>query len=207
MVYYADYYNDGSATLTGLTVILLDEENRFSKRIDAEKATWEDQGEDQGLWLMEGCRVFRPDNSGDIIQENYARYREQAVNEPPATFRLDTRQLEEMTGAEARIWISSQRRAGLPYKQMQAEFYQRYTLALTPFLVVLFAGAIGGRFRRNILLMSLLVSLGLSSAWYVVRMLSTLLSELGIISPLMGAVVPYLAFLGLGAWLFRHAKT
>ncbi len=203
VIYYADYYNDEKTTLTGLTVVILDDEYSFLKRIDAQKAAWQEEGE----WLMEGCRIFHSAADGEIIQESHMQYRDDSVREPPSTFRLDTRKLEEMTSLQARQWITKQRRAGLPYKSMQAEFYQRHTLALTPFLVVLFAGAVGGRFKRNILLMSLLVSLALSSAWYILRMVATLLSELGIVSPLTGAVVPYLAFLSLGIWLFRHAKT
>lgn len=203
VVYYADYYNDEKSTLTGLTVIRLNEDNSFHKRIDAERATWDDTG----TWLLEGCRVFYDDGSGEIRQESYDRYRDEMVDEDPGTFRLDTRKLEEMNSREARLWILTQKRAGLPYKAYQAEYYQRFTMSLTPFLVVLFAGALGGRFKRNVLLMSLLASLGLSTAWYIVRMISTLVSEIGIVSPIVGAVVPYLAFLALGAWLFKHAKT
>ena len=203
-VYYADYYNDANKTLSGLTVLQLDTEGGFLMRIDAEKGSWDD---DSGMWILEGCRVFTDDGTGEIGQEQFERYRDKNIDEDPRTFRLDTRDLDEMTGREARLWIETQKKAGLPFKAFQAEFYQRFTMALTPFLVVLFAGALGGRFKRNVLLMSLLASLGLSSAWYVSRMISTLLSEIGIISPLMGAVVPYVAFLGLGMWLFRHART
>ena len=203
VVYYADYYNDESLILTGLSVIILDENNRFFKRIDAESATWDDTG----TWLMKGCRVFTSDGSGEILQQKLERYRDNQIDEPPSTFRLDTRELVEMNRSEARLWIKTQKKAGLPYKAYQAEFYQRYTTALTPFLVVLFAGALGGRFKRNVLLMSLLASLGLSAAWYIIRMISTLVSQLGIVSPLLGAVVPYIGFLALGIWLFHHAKT
>ncbi|MCK5735572.1 MAG: LptF/LptG family permease, partial [Spirochaetaceae bacterium] len=203
VVYYADYYNDERLILTGLSVIILDEDNRFFKRIDAESATWDDTG----TWLMKGCRVFTTDGSGEILQQKLERYRDNQIDEPPSTFRLDTRELVEMNGSEARVWIKTQKKAGLPYKAYQAEFYQRYTTALTPFLVVLFAGALGGRFKRNVLLMSLLASLGLSAAWYIIRMISTLVSQLGIVSPLLGAVVPYIGFLALGIWLFHHAKT
>jgi len=203
VIYYADYYNDEKQILTGLTVIRLDENNRFHKRIDAEQATWDETGS----WLMEGCRVYYNGADEEILQENFERYRDDQVDENPSTFRLDTRKLEEMTESEARLWIETQKKAGLPYKLYQAEYYQRFTMALTPFLVVLFAGALGGRFKRNVLLMSLLASLGLSSAWYIIRMISTLISVIGMVSPLVGAVVPYLGFLALGGWLFRHAKT
>jgi lipopolysaccharide export system permease protein len=203
VVYYADFYNDEAKVLTGLTVVRMDEDNVFEKRIDAERATWDETG----TWLMEGCRVFIMDSSGDIVQEQYQRYRDELVDEVPSTFRLDTRKLEEMNGEEARLWILTQKRAGLPYKAFQAEYYQRFTMALTPFLVVLFAGALGGRFKRNVLLMSLLASLGLSSAWYITRMISTLVSEIGIVSPLAGAIVPFAVFLAIGLWLFKYAKT
>ncbi|MCG8454501.1 MAG: LptF/LptG family permease [Spirochaetales bacterium] len=202
VVYYADYYNDENMTLSGLTVVRLNDDNGFAKRIDAERARWDGSG----TWLMEQCRVYQEQN-GEIIQERYERYRDDYVDEEPATFRLDTRTLDEMNGEEARQWIDTQKRAGLPFKAFLAEYYQRYTMALTPFLVVLFAGSIGGRFRRNVLLMSLLSSLGISSAWYIVRMIATLLAELGMVTPLTGAVVPYLSFFALGVWLFRQART
>ena len=208
VIYYADYYSDETQTLSGLTVIRLDENGRFEKRIDAQQAGWDSEN---GLWLMEACRVFlnRENDSGgfEIIQERYDEHTDEWVDEAPRTFRLDTRELEEMNGGQALQWIDTQRRAGLPYLRVQAEFYQRFSRALTPFLVVLFAGALGGRFKRNILLMSLLASLGLSAAWYIVRMIASLLSEIGIVSPLAGAVVPYLAFLFIGIQLFRRAGT
>ncbi len=203
VVYLADYYNDEQQKLTGLTVIILDENNRFSKRIDAEEALWSSKNE---LWTLISCRSFT-EEAGEVSQERSERLSLPVLNEPPSTFRLDTRELDEMNRAEASSWIETQKRAGLPYKAFQAEYYQRFTMACTPFLVVFFAGALGNRFRKNILLMCLLASLGLSSAWYIVRMMSTLLSELGILSPLVGAVVPYAGFLALGIWLFRHAKT
>ena len=201
--YLADYYNDETRELSGLTVILLAEDDRFEKRIDAQKATWDESGS----WLMEECRIFIRDSSGEVIQEKRQQYRDEWVDENPETFRLDARKIEEMTGKESRFWIKTQKRAGLPYKEHQAEYYQRFSMALTPFLVILFAGALGGRFRRNILLMSLLVSLGLSSAWYIGRMMSTLLSKIGLVSPLVGALAPFILFLALGGWLFRKART
>lgn len=203
VIYFADYYDDSTSTLSSLTVIILDENYEFFKRIDAQKAVWSESG----LWQLEGCRIYYHGENREILQISEERYSEELINEDPDTFRLDTREIDEMTGKEARAWIATQKRIGLPYKVHQAKYYQRFSMALTPFLVVLFAGALGGRFRRNILLLSLLVSLLLSSAWYIVRMISTLLSELGILSPITGSVIPYLGFLILGAWMFRHAKT
>jgi len=203
VIYVADYYDDATSTLSTLTVIILNENYEFLKRIDAQQAVWDESG----LWQLEECRIYSYGENGEILQLLKEEYSEELISENPDTFRLDTREIEEMTGKEARAWIAMQKRAGLPYKVHQAEYYQRFTMALTPFLVVLFAGALGGKFRRNILLLSLLASLMLSSAWYIVRMISTLLSELGILSPIAGSVIPYLGFLALGAWMLKHART
>ena len=203
IIYVADYYDDSNSTLSGLTVIMLDEDYEFFKRIDAQKAVWNESGP----WQLEGCKIYHYDENDEILQVSEEKYSDELISENPDTFRLDTREIEEMTGKEARAWIATQKRAGLPYKVHQVKYYQRFTMALTPFLVVLFAGALGGRFRRNILLVSLLTSLAMSSAWYIVRMISTLLSELGILSPIAGSVIPYLGFLTLGVWMFKHAKT
>lgn len=203
VIYAADYYDDSTSTLSTLTIIILNENYEFFKRIDAQKAIWDESG----LWRLEGCRIYYYGENDEILQISKEKYSDKLVNENPDTFRLDTREIDEMTGKEVRAWIETHKRAGLPYKAYQAKYYQRFTMALTPFLVILFAGALGGRFRRNILLVSLLASLALSSLWYIVRMISTLLSELGILSPISGSVVPYLVFLIFGAWMFRHAKT
>ena len=203
VIYIADYYDDSTNTLSNLTVIMLNEDYEFFKRIDAQEAVWSGSG----LWQLGGCRIYYTGGDDEILQISEEKYSDELISENPDTFRLDTREVEEMTGKEARIWIATQKRTGLPYKVHQAKYYQRFTMALTPFLVVLFAGAFGSKFRRNILLVSLLASLGMSVAWYIVRMVATLFSELGILSPIAGSVLPYLGFLTLGAWMFKHAKT
>jgi lipopolysaccharide export system permease protein len=203
VVYHADYYDDERQTLTGLTVVEINEESRFVRRIDAAKAVWTDDGD----WLLEGCRIFVPDENGDVVQLYRERYVDPEVNEPPSTFRRESREIDEMDTKEAASWIVSQRKAGLPYRGLQSEFYGRFTMALTPFLVVLFAGALGGRFRRNVLLMSLLTSLVLAVGWYVSRMITTLLARIGLMPPLAGAVLPFVLFLSLGFFLFRKART
>jgi len=204
IIYYADFYNDMNKSLRGLTVIRLDKENNFDIRVDSRTAQWE---KDRGMWLLKNARVFRKSAGGELEQKYYERLRFDWIDEPPSTFQLDTRKLEEMTSREAVEWIHNQKKTGLPYKSYQAKYYQRFTMALTPLLVVIFAGGLGGKFKRNILLMSLLVTIGISSAWYIVRMIATLLSETGLISPLLGAVVPYSVFFIFGLWLFRRAGT
>jgi lipopolysaccharide export system permease protein len=78
---------------------------------------------------------------------------------------------------------------------------------MTPFIVVLISSALGGRFRRNILLMSLLISLVTAVVYYVTGMVSGILAGDGLIPPTIGAWSGVVLFSAIGVILFRTAKT
>jgi lipopolysaccharide export system permease protein len=74
-------------------------------------------------------------------------------------------------------------------------------------MVAFISSAVGGRFRKNILLMSLLTSLVFSVVYYVTQMVSVIFAKLGLIPPLAGAWGAFLLFAFATFWLFRYART
>ncbi|MDA3809842.1 MAG: LptF/LptG family permease, partial [Spirochaetaceae bacterium] len=83
----------------------------------------------------------------------------------------------------------------------------RFSFALTPFIVSMISCAFGGKFKKNILLMSLLSSLILSVVYYVIQMIMALMSKMGYIPPILGAWTSVIIFLIVGFGLFKTAKT
>jgi lipopolysaccharide export system permease protein len=67
--------------------------------------------------------------------------------------------------------------------------------------------SMGGRFRKNILLMSLLSSLGAASVFYVIEMLTMMMARMGYIPPIIGAWFPVFVFIIVGFFLLKTAKT
>ena len=112
-----------------------------------------------------------------------------------------------MSADEAGLWVESLQNAGLPYREPLTEYYKRYSFAFTPLIVVFLSCAVGGRFKKNILLMSLLLSLVVSVLYYVSQLVSSLLAKSGILTPLLGAWGPFILFFVAGLWLFKTAKT
>ena len=203
VIYRADYYNDKAQTLSGVTVLLVDEEGNFQKRIDGEQALWKDD-----RWEFRQCRIFTWDEYDEFLTETSQNsYSSEQLNEPPDTFRKSVRDVEEMRMEDAREWIASLRRAGLPYQGVLTEYYTRFSMALTPIVVAFISSALGGRFKKNILLMSLLSSLVLTVIYYVIQMILVLIAKLGYIPPTAGAWGTFLIFLIPGLWLFRSART
>jgi lipopolysaccharide export system permease protein len=203
MIYKADYFNDNTITLTGLTILERDDEGSFLRRIDAGWANWKD-----GLWEIHQCTIYTLDKAKTEVTDRYEDvYTQENINTPPETFKRTSRNIEEMKMEEARNWINSLKKSGLPYKGALTEYYKRFAFAMTPFIVALLSSAVGGRFKKNVLLMSLLMSLVLSVVYYVTQMLTIIFAKLGYISPIIGAWGASFLFIIAAFVLFKTART
>ncbi len=203
VIYHAEYYNNNNRTLSDLTVVERSEEGRLIRRIDADWAEWQDT-----FWTLHDVRIFTWDHgSGEVSQQNRTVFKDERFNASPDTFRKSDKQVEEMPIAEARQWIESLIRSGLPYREMLTNYYKRFSFSLTPFIVVLISAALGGRFKKNILLMSLLTSLSVSVLYYVFQMITVIMANHGYITPVAGAWTPFLFFTFLGGILFKFSRS
>lgn len=203
IIYHAEYYNDENKTLANITVVERDENMAFQRRIEADRGEW-----DGDRWVFNNCRVFAWNGDNTFITETYeSEVNDETFVQKPALFRKTVRNIDEMERSEAKEWIESLRKAGLPFRGALTEYYQRFSFALTPFVVAMISSAIGGRLKKNILLMSLLLSLGISVIYYVLQMVLVLFAKLGYIPPIAGAWGTFLIFLFTGFWLFKNART
>lgn len=202
IIYHANYYNDARQELSGVVILVRDGAGRLQERVDAERAEWRN-----ATWTLHEVRRFVQQEDGTVVKTTVPEYRREDLVTPPSTFQRKNRDVESMSLSEAREYVVSMRRAGLPYREMLTDYYERYSFALTPLVVTLISAAIGGRFKKNVLLMSLLVSLGLAVVYYVLGMLSSLFAGLGVVPPLVGAWLGVVVFLVLSFGLFRRART
>ena len=204
IIYHSDYYNDNSQTLSGLILIIRDNEGNFTERIDAEWAEFKN-----GLWEMNRVRIFKLNEDNYQIEENYLKdLARENIDEPPDTFRRLVKNVDELKTSEAKEWILSLRKAGLPiYREALVDYYERFSFALTPLIVIFISSSLGGRFKKNILLMSLLSSLGISVLYYVLKMILIILAKQGYLQPITGAWGAFFIFAIAGIILYRKART
>jgi lipopolysaccharide export system permease protein len=203
MVYSAAYYNDEQKTLSDLTVIFRDEKGGFHKRIESDLARWDADGQ---LWTMENVRIFTLEPQGQISLLNAAKSSDPEVNEPPGSFRRIVTNVDELPFNEARNWIKTLKRAGLPYREFLTELHKRLSFSLTPLIVILISSSMGGWFRKNILLMSLLFSLIVAVVYYVTQMITSILAKWGTIPPFWGAWLATIVFLVMGIILLYRMR-
>ncbi|TVQ25866.1 MAG: YjgP/YjgQ family permease [Spirochaetaceae bacterium] len=200
-LYHAGYYNDATTTLSSVILIERDPDGALRRIVHARSARW-----DADVWTVQNARFFDVSDDG-IVERSVGSQRMEGFDLPPSAFGRTSQSIDELRIADARAFVETQRMSGLPFRQDLTKLYSRYSFALTPFVVILIATAIGGRFKKNILLMSLLVSLCVSVVYYVAQMVSELLAYSGLISPLFGAWFGVGAFIVIGASLLQASRT
>jgi len=203
-VYSAEYYNDVTRELSGLLILRRGPDGTFIERIDAERAQWSDT---ESRWtLLRGTR-YGVAGDGTISAVPFDSHGDPVLNVPPGRFRRSGRAVEELPFYEAREWVRELRDAGQPYRRPLTEYYSRFSFALTPFIVVLLSSGLGGRFRKNVMLMSLFFSLVAAVVYYVTGMVAEILAGDGVIPPMVGAWAGVVLFTVVGIVLVRTAPT
>jgi lipopolysaccharide export system permease protein len=130
-----------------------------------------------------------------------------AYREEPDIFRRNAVKPDELPAMQEKLLIKDLKAAGLPYMEAQADYYHRFSYSTISFIVMVLSISMGGRFRKNILLMSLLASLSAAVVFYVMEMISMMMAKLGYIPTLVGAWFPVVVFIAIGLLLLIWAKT
>ncbi len=201
-IYSAEYYNDVRKQLAGLLVIERNSDGTFAGRIDTDLASW-----DGTAWLLHGGTRYSIDSDGTMQTETFPRRLFPELTTRPRSFQRVAQDMDELPVTEARAWIRELQTAGLEYRKPLTDLHGRFSFSLTPFVVIFISSAVGGRFKRNILLMSLLVSLVIAVVYYVTDMVAGIVAADGLIPPILGAWVGVALFTALGVYLFARART
>ena len=199
LLYSVDFYDYEKLILNGVSIIEIDDKGRFVSQIRSPLAEWKET-----YWEFRDAVIYSYEN--DILRIR-PLINNMSYNEPPDMFRRHAVNVEDLSAKEAGLLVNDLRSAGLPFIRAQANYYHRYSFAATSLIVMILSISMGGRFRKNILLMSLFASLAVAVVYYIAEMLSMTLAGLNYISPVVGAWFPVFLFIFLGLILVRGAKT
>jgi lipopolysaccharide export system permease protein len=198
-IYSIDYFDVRNITLNGVSIIERDKEGRFLSHIRAISAKWE-----SGQWVFSNAVIYEWE--GDFLRVRPFTPRE-PYTENPDIFRRSSVDSEELSARDVGLLVQDLKIAGLPYLKALSDYYHRYSFSSVSFIVVILSISMGGRFRKNILLMSLLSSLGIGVVYYIMEMISMMMAGLGYIPPIVGAWFPVVFFTIIGIVLVRYSKT
>ena len=199
LIYAVDYFDNKTKILNGVSIIEQDDSGRLISLIRATRAVWTGD-----YWDLINPVIYE-------WKSGFLRYRllerTDEYREEPDTFRRNMVNVEELPARDARLLVQDLKTAGLPFTAALANYHHRFSFAAVSFVVIILSISMGGRFRKNILLMSLLSSLVSAVIFYVMEMISMMLAQSGNVNPLAGAWFPVFVFIAVGIMLLRTAKT
>jgi len=199
LIYSVDYYDYTAKILNGINIVEQDSAGNFISLIRAQRAVW--TGE---YWDFVNPMIY-------YWEEGFLRARilppTDAYREEPDIFRRNAVKAEELPAMQEKLLIKDLKAAGLPYMEAQTDYYHRFSYSTVSFIVMVLSISMGGRFKKNILLMSLLASLSAAVVFYVMEMLTMMMARLGYIPALVGAWFPVVVFIAIGLLLLIWAKT
>ncbi|MDR2951910.1 MAG: LptF/LptG family permease [Treponema sp.] len=199
LIYSVDYYDQKEQVLNGVSVIEMDDSGSLHSLIRAPSASW--TGTE---WAFKNAVIYQYEDGMLMIS---ALPPDVSYNEHPDTFRRNSVNVEELPVRDAGMLVDDLRAAGLPFIKAQANYYHRFSFAVTSLIVMILSISMGGRFKKNILLMSLFASLSVAVVYYIMEMLSMTMAGLNYIPPFVGAWFPIFTFVIIGILLLLSTKT
>jgi len=200
VIYISDYYDDSEKKLIGNILVMRDDDGNIQDVLKTSVLQWNGTN-----WTSDEAYTYSFDSENKVASKLGFDF--SILTEPPETFQKNIISVEEMSFYDAKVFIDNLKKTGLPYYEELSKYYRRFSFPFTIFIVLFFSISLGGKFKKNILLMSLLFSLGIATLYYITEMLTMLSAKWEYISPLSGAITPVIVFTVLSAYLLRHART
>ncbi len=75
------------------------------------------------------------------------------------------------------------------------------------FITVFLSIGLSGKSKKNVLLVSLALCVSAAVLYYVFQMVTMLMAKFGYLTPLAGAWLPVIVFIGISIVLLRFART
>lgn len=207
IIYYADYFVAKAGRLRRLIVIERTQDNKPLCRIDATSAEWD---ETLKQWKLFEARVFSWNEDGTLFEEDYfPEFTSEKLSLDPKIFKSVDTDVEALHFVSAYNYIKMLKTTGRRKEYLSAvtPFYRRITYPFVNLIVAMIACTIGSWFKKNILILSLGISLGSAVVYYVLQMITVLLAKNGYLHPLIGAILPEIVFTLIGVNLFKNARS
>lgn len=193
-VVWAKHYNDKDHELRQVIFILLDEEGTLDSRIDSDKAYW-DQG--SGHWVFEGVRIQRvPPSYEEVVSIQQQTLGLELFNLEPSYFKNISDDIKTMEIAQALDYLAVIKVLDHErYAKLATDFTKRLFDALNPLLLVIIAVTISYRYKKNILLFSIIGAVSIAVIFYVVQMVTLIMARQGVLHSVWAMVIPMIVLL------------
>ena len=205
---YAGQFVDETATLYNVSYVeILDgssSELSSFRRVDAYRAQYDSSTE---IWTLYDCYEYLPSDS--TVQVLYHDSLEiPRMRLEPQLFRNLSSEISKMSLNLAHAYVLRMKSLNPDeYARLGTEYYKRIFSCLTPLVMIIIACSMNYRFKKNVLFFSLICSICVAVVYFVVQMVTIMLSDQGVIAPYLGTLIPFAVVLVLAGIMSALLKS
>lgn len=186
-----DRYVDRRQELAGVDIIFKNEDGSVSECVTARLAKWIVS---QKTWELQNVKKYDIDEDDFyILTSEEDTLIDLRFSREPDFFKDIRSDIQTMSIPNAIDYLRTIRNLSVTrYNELATDFYERVLSCFTIFVMMLVSISINLRFKKNVLLFSIIASLSLGVIYYVTQLVTLLLAKQGMIAPLLGMVIPFI---------------
>lgn len=196
------YYDGHSATMTGVTILELDDSSRITSRLDAARMWYEDS-----LWRASGAtrRDFGP--GGEVIVLSAPDMIVEGLSETPEDFSARPKAPQEMSFFELTEYISRVESAGGDTRGDRVELWLKLFFPLSNLIMVLVGAPLAARNPRSGKTAGFGLAILLAFLFFSLVRFGQTLGHKGALEPLLAAGLADVFFIAVGLFLIFRPQT
>ena len=203
IIYKAKRYRDSVRRLENVFFVFRDDAKSLEAIIHAENALW---NEEKQVWEL-GNAVQFENEEGSLVKSPLKQKYLSLLTESYEIFRRTNIDIKNVNTTDAKVYINHLKKAGLPYNEELSEYYKKFAFPFILFIAAFLAVGLTGKTRKNVLLISLSLSIAAVVLFYVFQMMTMVMAKTGVITPFMGAWLPDIVFIFIAGVLLKFSRT
>lgn len=181
---YTQRFQESTETVFSPVLLKYDGSGSILMRIDASSAYWDD-----GQWIFTDASVYEIKDGSWVETSQHAEYAEPLFDVDPSLFRSQNISIDTMDRETARAYLEGLETTNRnTWQERATEYYRRICSPLAIFVLMFISSAMNYRFKKNVLLFSVIQSLSIAVIYYVADMVFSIMGNQGVVTPI-GAVI------------------
>ena len=177
-----------------LPVLISHSDGTLRGRVSADRAYYD---EETGAWVFKDAWVYSIED-GNVSARREGVWWDEDFDIPPRLFRNQNTSIETMdkeTASEYLDQLSYTDHAS--WQENATDYYRRIFSPLSVFVLIFISLCMNYRFKKNILLFSVIQSLSIAVVYYVADMVFSIMGHQGAVSPIGAVFLPFAATIAL----------
>ncbi len=169
-------------------VLVKHDEAGIRMRVEAERALW---SVEDAAWIFENARIYEVGDDGTVSTSTEEDLTLPDFDIEPRLFRSQNTSIETMDSGTAREYLARLKTTdSITWQEKATDYYRRVFAPIAIFVLMFISASMSYRFKKNVLLFSIIQSLSIAVIYYVADMVFSIMGHQGAVSPYSAVIMP-----------------